>query len=86
MRRKLSAGVDGGLSGGSSVHYTITFTYIESINPQGQVFIFKTLMLRAAQSLVANSTNASKIRKSEIEGAVSVANFLRGLPKINGGT
>ena len=38
--------------------YTVTYTYIDSLNPRGQVSIFKTLEMRSAQSLAANLTNA----------------------------
>ena len=41
--------------------YTVTYTYINSLNPRGQVSIFKTLEMRSAQSSDANLTNASKI-------------------------
>ena len=47
--------------------YTVTYTYIDSLNPRGQVSIFKTLEMRSAQSSAANLTNASKIRKLKIK-------------------
>ena len=56
-------------------NYTINYTYVYSLNPKGQVSSFKTLELRAAQSLAAN-----------LKKAVPAANFFRGSPKINGGT
>ena len=46
--------------------YTVTYTYIDSFNPRGQVSIFKTLEMRSAQSLAAKLMNVSKIRKSKI--------------------
>ena len=46
--------------------YAVTYTYIDSLNPKGQVSIFKILEMRSAQSSAANLMNASKIRKSKI--------------------
>ena len=41
--------------------YTVTYTYIDSLNPRGQVSIFKTLEMRSTQSSATNLMNASKI-------------------------
>ena len=49
--------------------------YIDSLNPKGKVSSFKTLEMRAAQSLAAKSTNALKIKKSKIKGVVSPTDF-----------
>ena len=41
---------------------TVTYTYIDSLNPRGQVSSFKTLKIRPAQRWAANLTNGSKIK------------------------
>ena len=65
--------------------YTVTYTFIDSLNSKGKDSSFKTLEMRAAQSLATNSTNALKIRKSKIEGVVLAADFFRGSPTIKEG-
>ena len=40
------------------LYYKITYKYIDSLNPRGQVSVFKTLGIRSAQSSAAT---ASKI-------------------------
>ena len=66
--------------------FTVTYTYIDSLNPRGQASSIKTLEMRAAQSSAENLTNASKLQKSSICAAISAAKFFRGLAKINEGT
>ena len=55
-------------------------------DPIGLVSSFKNLDLVANQSLAANSTYASKFRKSEIYKEKLAANFFGEPPKINRGT
>ena len=45
---------------------SLNYTYINSLNPRGQVSIFKTLEMSSVQIPVTDMTNALKIQKSKI--------------------
>ena len=63
--------------------YTVIYTYIDSLNQRGQVSSFKTLKMRAAQSLATNLTNVSKIRNLRCSFG---GKLLRGSSKVIGDT
>ena len=64
----------------------VNYTYIRNSDPKGFDSSYKTLDLVADQSSAANSTYASKFRKSKIHKEKSAADFFGELPKINRGT
>ena len=49
-------------------HSKVNFLHnYDSLNPRGQVSIFKTLEMRSAQSSAVNLTNASKFENQKIK-------------------
>jgi hypothetical protein len=56
--------VGGGVHPPQFFVYTVTYTFIDSLNPRGENFSFKTLNMRATQISAANLTNTLKIQKS----------------------